>query len=75
MPDEDARMWYMNEAATENWGVRTLDRNIGTQYYYRLLRSPKKDAVIAEMKQKTVEYQKNHFGLFKNPVMAEFLVF
>lgn len=75
VPDEDARMWYMNEAAAENWGVRTLDRNIGTQYYYRLLQSPKKDAVIAEMKQKTAEYQKNRFELFKNPVMAEFLGF
>lgn len=42
VPDEDARVWYMNEAANENWSVRTLDRNIGTQYYYRLLHSPKK---------------------------------
>lgn len=75
VPDEDARMWYMKEAAVENWGVRTLDRNIGTQYYYRLLQFPKKDTVIAEMKQKTAEYQKNHFELFKNPVMAEFLGF
>lgn len=75
VPDEDARMWYMNEAAAENWGVRALDRNIGTQYYYRLLQSPKKDAVIAEMKQKTAEYQKNRFELFKNLVMAEFLGF
>ena len=31
--DEDARAWYMNEAAHENWNVRTLDRNIGTQRY------------------------------------------
>lgn len=75
VPDENARIWYMNEAATENWGVRTLDRNIGTQYYYRLLQSPKKEAVIAEMKQKTADYQKNRFELFKNPVMAEFLGF
>lgn len=75
VPDKDARIWYMNEAANENWGVRTLDRNIGTQYYYRLLQAPKKDAVIAEMKQKTAEYQRNQFELLKNPVMAEFLGF
>ena len=43
MLDEDARLWYMNEAATEGWSVRTLDRNISTQYYYRLMQSPKKD--------------------------------
>ena len=42
VPDEDARIWYMNEAVNENWSARTLDRNIGTQYYYRLFHSPKK---------------------------------
>ena len=44
--DENARLWYLNEAADEGWSTRTLDRNIGTQYYYRLLQSPKKEAVI-----------------------------
>ena len=57
VPDEDARIWYMNEAANENWSARTLDRKVGTQYYYRLLQSPKKEAVIAEMKKKTAEQQ------------------
>ena len=61
VPDEDARVWYMNEAANENWSVRTLDRNIGTQYYYRLLHSPKKEAVIAEMKEKTAAEPKHQF--------------
>ena len=49
MSDENARMWYMNEAAQEGWSSRTLDRNISTQYYYRLMQSPKKDAVMNEM--------------------------
>ena len=73
--DEDARIWYLNEVAHENWNVRTLDRNIGTQYYYRLLKSPKKDAVIAEMKEKTASYSKNQYGLIKSPIVAEFLGF
>lgn len=73
--DEDARVWYMKEAASESWSSRTLDRNIGTQYYYRLLQSPKKKAVIEEMKQKTSAYQKNTFELLKSPVIAEFLGF
>lgn len=71
--DENARIWYMNEAANEGWSARTLDRNIGTQYYYRLLQAPQKEKVIAEMQQKTSEYQKNRFELIKNPVVAEFL--
>ena len=73
--DEDARIWYMNEAYQNGWSTRTLDRNISTQYYYRLLQSPKKDTVIAEMQSKTNEYQKNQFELLKNPIVAEFLEF
>ena len=73
--DENARIWYLNESAQECWSVRTLDRNIGTQYYYRLLQAPKKENVIAEMKQKTAAYQNNQFELLKNPIIAEFLGF
>lgn len=49
--DENARYWYMNEAAKEMWSTRMLDRNISTQYYYRLLQSPKKEEVKTEMRQ------------------------
>ena len=73
--DEDARIWYLNEAAREGWSARTLDRNIGTQYYYRLLQSPKKEAVIAEMKEKTGHRGKSQFELIKSPIVAEFLGF
>ena len=75
VPDEDARVWYMSEAAHENWNVRMLDRNISTQYYYRLLQSPKKEAVIAEMKRKNAQISKTQFELVKSPVVAEFLGF
>lgn len=73
--DEDARIWYMREAYESGWSTRTLDRNIGTQYYYRLLQSPKKDAVIAEMKEKTAGLQNKQYELIKSPVVAEFLGF
>ena len=46
---DDASYWYVKEASREMWSVRTLARNVGTQYYHRLLQSPKKEAVIAEM--------------------------
>lgn len=52
-----------------------LDRNISTQYYHRLLQSPKKEAVIAEMKRKNNQLPKTHFELVKSPVVAEFLGF
>lgn len=73
--DENARIWYLKEADEQGWSSRTLDRNIGTQYYYRLLQAPKKEKVIAEMKNKTKEFESNKFELLKNPVVAEFLGF
>lgn len=73
--DESARLWYLKEASQESWSSRTLDRNISTQYYYRLLQSPEKEAVISEMLLKNKENQKNKFELLKSPVVAEFLGF
>lgn len=75
--DEDERDWYMREAALEGWSVRTLDRNIGSQYYYRLLQTPesKKGEVIDEMKKLTADYQKDRHKFMRNPVVAEFLGF
>lgn len=37
--DSAARSWYEKEAYEQTWSVRTLQRNINTQYYYRLLKS------------------------------------
>ena len=75
--NEDERDWYMREAAEENWGVRTLNRNIGSQYYYRLLQTPesKRGEVIDEMQRLTADYQKDRHKFLRNPVVAEFLGF
>lgn len=71
--NEDARYWYLCEASRENWSVRTLSRNIGTQYYHRLLASPKKDAVVAEMLEKSADNPPLVKEMVKSPVVAEFL--
>ena len=73
--NDDARIWYMKEASEQMWSVRTLSRNIGTQYYERLLHSPKKETVIAEMKEKTKNFKSRQFELLKSPIIAEFLGF
>jgi predicted nuclease of restriction endonuclease-like (RecB) superfamily len=73
--DEAARIWYLREAAAESWSARTLDRNISTQFYHRLLTAPEKETVIAEMKDKTASFPKSQFELIKSPVIAEFLGF
>ena len=70
--DKTAREWYANEAAKETWSTKTLQRNISSQYYYRLLKSPSPDKVKTEMLQLTQPLQdKNEF--IKNPVVTEFL--
>ena len=47
--DKQARDWYEKEAFEQTWSTRTLQRNIDTQYYYRLLKSQVKEPVIKEM--------------------------
>ena len=72
--DTEARAWYENEAANEMWGTRTLQRNVSTQYYHRLLKSQNKEVVRNEMKEKTSSLQ-DKLEYLKNPVIAEFLGF
>jgi len=72
--DKEARDWYEQEAAREMWGTRTLQRNVSSQYYHRLLQSQNKDAVRGEMKQLTAPLQ-DKLEYIKNPVVAEFLGF
>lgn len=71
--DTNARLWYMNEAIHEGWSVRTLQRNISTQYYHRLLQTPRPEAVKDEMKCLTSPLQDDGRGYIKSPVVAEFL--
>lgn len=73
--NKDARDWYAQESVNESWSVRTLQRNISSQYYYRMLKSPKKDLVRAEMKKLTADYQTQKEEFVKDPVILEFLGF
>ena len=70
--NKEARDWYEQEAAREMWGTRTLQRNVSSQYYHRLLQSQNKDVVRGEMKQLTAPLQ-DKLEYIKNPVVAEFL--
>lgn len=73
--DEKARHWYEKEAFEQTWSVRTLQRNIDSQYYYRLLASQNPLPVREEMEKKTAPYQADKLEFIKNPVVAEFLGF
>lgn len=73
--NENARLWYMDEADQQMWSVKTLERNVGSQYYHRLLASSDKDAVSDEMNRLTA---KDNVVItpeqyIKSPVVTEFL--
>ena len=71
--DKKAREWYAKEAFNEGWSYRTLNRNINTLYYERLLMSTKKQPVVDEMQDKTKAYQQDKLEYIKSPVVLEFL--
>ena len=64
--DETAIRWYLETASQEMWSVRTLDRNISTQYYERHFTQPQLPMTEKQPKQPE---------LLKNPIVAEFLGF
>lgn len=57
--------WYLETASQEMWNVRTLDRNISTQYYERHFSQPQLPMN---------EEQPNPMELLKSPIVAEFLL-
>ena len=70
---DDARRWYMNEAARQNWSSRALDRQIGTLYFERLLVSGDKASVTAEADTYIAALPQTPREFVRDPVMLEFL--
>ena len=71
--DDKAREWYCKEAYEQTWAVKTLKRNIDTQYYYRMLKSQHPGVVKKDMEERTSTYQNDKLEFIKNPSIAEFL--
>jgi hypothetical protein len=71
--NEQARHWYMNEAADQNWTTRALERQIGTLYYERLLASRDREPVRVEATVQITPLQKTPREFVRDPVLLEFL--
>lgn len=69
--DEDARQWYMNEAAEQTWSSRQLDRQISVLYYERLLASKDTRPVREEAAQNLSLITPQEF--IHDPYVLEFL--
>lgn len=64
--DPVAARWYLTAASEQMWSVRTLDRNISTQFFERHFKQPQ-----LPMK----EEHPDKLELLKSPIVAEFLGF
>ena len=70
---EQARAWYMNEAADQNWSTRALERQINSLYYQRLVLSRDKTPVKNEAMEKTTALAPTPQDFIKSPCVLEFL--
>ena len=69
--DENAKMFYAEEAVKSGWSVRQLQRQINTMYYQRILVSRDKESVAAEIQ--TTEPKPEYEKIIKDPYVLEFL--
>ena len=66
----EARDYYLQECAEQNWSSRVLERNINTSYYQRLLSSQNKNNALQHSK--SLE-KSNPNDFIKDPYVFEFL--
>jgi predicted nuclease of restriction endonuclease-like (RecB) superfamily len=69
----DARQWYVQEAAAQNWSTRLLERHIGTLYRERLLGSQGKEGLTAQGLPGEEAPDALPRDFVRDPVMLEFL--
>lgn len=68
--DAAARTYYENECANQMWSTRTLERNINSHYYQRLL-SSRTESEVSVLDQNSHKALANDF--IKDPYVFEFL--
>lgn len=69
--NEQARVYYMQEAITQNWDTRTLQRQVNTQYYERILANNPKEVPAIKSPNKLQTYKPK--DVIKDPYILEFL--
>ena len=69
----NARDWYTQEAISQNWSSRALERQIGTLYYERLLSSKERQPVEDEAKTKTDALALDPKDYLRDPYILDFL--
>ena len=67
----EGRLWYLKEASEQMWSTRTLERNVSTQYYGRMMASQRESLTFP----KPIVESSDALEYIKNPVVAEFMGF
>lgn len=71
--NSEARIYYMNECADQNWSTRTLERQINSFYFERLLSSKNKKGLINKNKKESEKDKPAILDFVKDPYVLEFL--
>lgn len=69
--DDEARVFYLEEAVKSSWSTRQLDRQINTMFYQRLLSSRDKKPVEDEIE--TIVPKPKYTKIVHDPYVLEFL--
>jgi len=70
--NNEARLFYEQEAITCGWNKRTLERHIHSQYYERMLKSQQPEAML-QAGRKAIQAYSPSVDILKNPYVLEFL--
>ena len=71
--NEAARTWYMDEAASQNWSTRVLERQINSLYFTRLLSSKNKKELVKKTANEAQEDKPDILDFVNDPYILEFL--
>lgn len=72
----DARKWYENEVREQGWSTRELQRNINSQYYFRVLKTQHEELLRHNTLPRQIpSHHIDPESFIKNPVIGEFLGF
>lgn len=73
LDSSEARNWYMDEAASQSWSTRVLERQIATLYYERLLSSQDQGNMVEDVRRQVSLDNSSPREFVRDPVMLEFL--
>jgi predicted nuclease of restriction endonuclease-like (RecB) superfamily len=69
---EAERIFYLEESIAENWNTRTLERQINSFYYKRILATPKENQSLLKKEAQEKQQKLQPVDFIKDPYVLEF---